>query len=78
MISTFANTSINITDMYMSVLASLSVDNRLDLIAKLSDSIKKDEDKNTSMTDLRTVFCGQWSDMPLRDESYHGREIMSW
>ncbi len=64
--------------MYMSVLASLSVDNRLDLIAKLSDSIKKDEDKNTSMTDLRTVFCGQWSDMPLRDESYHGREIMSW
>ena len=33
--------NISITDMYMSVLSSLSVDEKLDLIAKLTNSIRK-------------------------------------
>lgn len=33
--------TIRITDMYMSVLSSLSNDEKLDLIAKLSDSMRK-------------------------------------
>ena len=33
--------NISITDMYMSVLSSLSVDEKLDLIAKLTNSILK-------------------------------------
>ena len=32
--------NISITDMYMSVLSSLSVDEKLDLIAKLTNSIR--------------------------------------
>jgi len=73
-----ANPSVNVTDMYMSVLASLSVDSRLDLIAKLTASIKKDSGMIMQKDDLRTMFCGDWSDIPLRDEAYHGREILSW
>jgi len=64
--------------MYMSVLASLSVDDRIDLITKLLNSIKNDSGKEMPDDDLRTMFCGDWTDIPLRDESYHGREIMSW
>lgn len=66
------------TDMYMSVLASLSVDSRLDLIAKLSDSIRNDSGNAKKHKDLRTLFCGDWTSVPSRDEMYHGREIMSW
>ncbi|MCR4826234.1 MAG: hypothetical protein K5882_04695 [Bacteroidales bacterium] len=78
MISTGVNPTVNITDLYMSVLASLSVDTKLDLIAKLSASIKNDSERIMPKEDLRTMFCGNWTDMPLRDESYYGREILSW
>ena len=49
------------TDMYMSVLASLSVSDRLDLIAKLSASIKKDSREKPTNSDLLTMFRGDWS-----------------
>ena len=78
MIDTAANPSVNVTDMYMSVLASLSVDSRLDLIAKLTASIKKDSGKTLPKENLRTLFCGDWNDIPLREETYHGREIICW
>lgn len=70
MIEIASNPSVNVTDMYMPLLASLSVDSRLDLIAKLSDSIKKDSEKAMPKEDLRTMFCGDWSDFPMRDNTH--------
>ena len=65
--------------MYMSVLASLSVSDRLDLISKLSASIKKDSKENTATSDLMTMFCGDWRDVAeLRNDKYFGREITKW
>ena len=40
-------TNLSVTDMYMSVLSSLSIDDKLDLITKLTNSIRnKKEVKN--------------------------------
>ena len=80
MISTNTIPTANIADIYMSVLASLSVKDRLDLIAKLSSSIKNTP-QATSITigDLRTMFCGEWGDTgELRDSEYTGREVLNW
>ena len=79
MISTNTIPLTNIADMYMSVLESLSVDDRLDLISKLSSSIKKDTRPAVVDNDLRTMFCGEWGDVGnLRDVAYSGREVMNW
>lgn len=79
MISTNTIPLTNITDMYMSVLASLSVDDRLDLISKLSSSIKKDTRPAIVDNDLRTMFCGEWGNADeLRNIAYTGREVMNW
>lgn len=45
--------NISITDMYMSVLSSLSVDEKLDLIAKLTNSIRNahTKERNIEMED---------------------------
>ena len=79
MVNPTVNHSVNVTDMYMSVLASLSVSDRLDLISKLSASIKKDSKENTATSDLMTMFCGDWRDVAeLRNDKYFGREITKW
>lgn len=80
MISSNTIPSTNIADIYMSVLASLSVDDRLDLIAKLSSSIKNaPHSSSVAVDDLRTLFCGEWGNAEeLRDSTYIGREVMNW
>ena len=71
----------NITDMYMVVLASLSNSDKLDLIAKLSNSMRENADKMRMRPNLRTCFKGDWTDVDadsLRDRDYHGRTVESW
>ena len=71
----------NITDMYMVVLASLSNSDKLDLIAKLSNSMREGADQKRMRPDLRTCFKGEWSDVDadsLRNHDYHGRTIENW
>ena len=53
----------SITDMYMVVLASLSNSDKLDLIAKLSNSMRDDADKKRMRPNLRTCFKGDWSNI---------------
>ncbi|WP_277821275.1 hypothetical protein [Palleniella muris] len=53
-----------ITDMYMTVLSSLSVDGKLDLIGKLTESIRN----NTKVAkpvadDIFACFEGDWNDI---------------
>lgn len=79
MANTAPTQDVNMTDMYMSVLALLSVSDRLDLIAKLSASIKNDSRKKPAKSDLLTMFHGDWNDVcELRDEQYFGRKITNW
>lgn len=71
----------NITDMYMVVLASLSNSDKLDLITKLSNSMRDDADKKRMRPNLRTCFMGDWSDVDaddLRTHDYRGRTVESW
>ena len=71
----------NITDMYMVVLASLSNSDKLDLIAKLSNSMREGADRKRVRPNLRTCFKGDWSDIDadsLRNHEYHGRTIENW
>ena len=71
----------SITDMYMVVLSSLSNSDKLDLIAKLSNSMRDDADKKRVRPDLRSCFKGDWSDVDaesLRNHEYHGRTVESW
>ena len=55
----------SITDMYMVVLASLSNSDKLDLIAKLSNSMRDDSDKKRKRPNLRSCFKGDWSDVDV-------------
>ena len=71
----------SITDIYMVVLASLSNSDKLDLIAKLSNSMRTDADKKRMRPNLRICFKGDWSNIDagsLRDHDYHGRTVESW
>ena len=71
----------SITDMYMVVLSSLSNSEKLDLIAKLSNSMRDDTDKKRMRPNLRSCFKGNWSDVDadsLRNPDYHGRTVESW
>ena len=54
--------NISITDMYMSVLSSLSVDEKLDLIAKLTNSIRNahTKERNIEMEDPFACYEGDW------------------
>lgn len=70
----------SITDMYMLILASLSPDEKLDLIAKLSASMKE-KLASSKRPDLRTCFSGDWSGIEanaLRNNEYYGRNVESW
>ena len=71
----------NITDMYMVVLESLSNSDKLDLIVKLSNSMRNGADKKRIRPDLRTCFKGDWTDVDadsLRENDYHGRTVENW
>lgn len=71
----------SITDMYMVVLSTLSNSDKLDLIAKLSNSMRNDADKKRIRPNLRTCFKGDWSEIDadsLRNDEYHGRMVESW
>lgn len=70
----------SITDLYMLILASLSPDDKLDLIAKLSTSMKE-KSEVSKRPDLNTCFSGDWSDIDattLRNNEYFGRSIENW
>ena len=60
----------SITDMYMVVLSSLSNSNKLDLIAKLSYSMRDDADKKRIRPNLRTCFKGDWSGVDANSLRY--------
>lgn len=71
----------SISDMYMPILSSLSDEDKLDLISKLSDSIRLNSTSKPCRPDLRTCFSGDWSGMvaeDLRDSEYHGRPVNEW
>ena len=61
----------SITDMYMVVLASLSNSDKLDLIAKLSNSMRDEADKKRVRPNLRTCFKGDWSDIDADNLNTH-------
>lgn len=62
--------NLSITDMYMSVLMSLSVDEKLDLISKLTDSIRnKNHTKTMEATDPFACYNGDWGN-ELSPEEY--------
>lgn len=72
-----ANT-INITDMYMSVLSSLSNDDKLDLIAKLTESMRRKKIKATKKdADIFSCFHEDWggnaTPEKIADELRHSR-----
>ena len=70
----------SITDMYMLILASLSPDDKLDLIAKLSASMKE-KAASSKRPDLRTCFSGDWSNIDanaLRNNEFFGRNVENW
>lgn len=51
----------NITDTYMIVLSYLSNSDKLELIAKLSDSMRSGADTVRRRPNLRSCFKGDWS-----------------
>ena len=70
-----------VSDLYMIILASLSNSDKLELIAKLSDSMRTTADTRRRRPNLRTCFKGDWSDVDaeaLRNHEYHGRTVESW
>lgn len=74
-------TARSITDMYMVVLASLSNSDKLDLIAKLSNSMREGAGQKRMRPDLRTCFKGNWNDInaeSLRNHECHGRDVETW
>lgn len=74
-------TNLSVTDMYMSVLSSLSIDDKLDLIAKLTDSIRNKKEAKTADEDLFAGFSGDWNDISaesLRESRTFTRTVDAW
>ena len=74
---------LSITDMYMSVLISLSVDEKLDLISKLTDSIRnKQKEKAIESADPFACYHGNWGDdlfaEELRKSHTFTRNVDNW
>lgn len=64
--------------MYMSVLSSLSNDDKLDLIAKLTDSMRSKKKKSSkAVTDIFSCFHEDWggnaTPEKIADELRHSR-----
>ena len=53
-------TNLSVTDMYMSMLSSLSNDEKLDLITKLSESMKKNKSNPKRTKELFSRFNEDW------------------
>ena len=74
-------TNLNVTDMYMSVLSSLSIDDKLDLIVKLTDSIRNKKEVKIADEDLFAGFSGDWNDISaesLRESRTFTRTVDTW
>lgn len=75
-------TNLSITDMYMSVLSSLSIDDKLDLIAKLTNSIRySNKERAVSLDDPFACFKGDWDDVSmdeLRNSHTFTRTVETW
>lgn len=75
-------TNLSITDMYMSVLSSLSIDDKLDLIAKLTNSIRNtNKARSVSLDDPFSCFKGDWEDVSmddLRESHTFTRTVDTW
>lgn len=65
---------ISTTDMYMSVLSSLTADEKLDLISKLSESLRKTKKKKVA-ADPFACYKGDWDDNLPRTFT---RKVESW
>ena len=73
--------TLSITEMYMMVLATLSNSDKLDLISRLSSSMRDEASMKRERPDLRTCLKGDWSGIDadsLRNHNYHGRTVESW
>ena len=66
---------ISITDMYMSVLSSLTADEKLDLIRKLSESLRKTKKEKKVAADPFACYKGDWDDNLPRTFT---RKVKSW
>lgn len=66
---------ISITDMYMSVLSSLTADEKLDLISKLSESLRKTKKEKKIAADPFACYKGDWDDNLPRTFT---RKVKSW
>lgn len=60
-------TNLSVTDMYMSMLSSRSIDEKFDLITKFSNSIRNRNEESTNDIDLFSSFNGDWSDISAED-----------
>ena len=65
----------SITDMYMSVLSSLTADEKLDLISKLSESLRKTKKGKKVAADPFACYKGDWEDDLPRTFT---RKVESW
>jgi len=73
--------TLNIVDLYMTLLGSLSNEDKLDLISKLSSSMRDNANDKRVRPNLRTCFKGDWSAIAaedLRDHDYTGRTVNIW
>ena len=74
-------TNLSVTDMYMSVLSSLSIDDKLDLITKLTNSIRNKKEVKISDEDWFASFSGNWNDISsesLRESRTFTRTVDTW
>ena len=78
--------NLSVTDMYMSMLSSLSNDEKLDLITKLSESMKKKKRTPKKTKELFNRFNEDWGGNKtpediaddLRNSRVFTREIEEW
>ncbi len=73
--------TLSITELYMMVLASLSNSDKLDLISRLSNSMRDEDNEKRTRPNQRTCFKGDWSNIDadsLRNHDYYGRTVESW
>lgn len=78
--------NLSVTDMYMSMLSSLSDDEKLDLITKLSESMRKKRTNPKRTKELFSQFNEDWGGdqtpdeiaEDLRNSRVFTREIEEW
>ena len=79
-------TNLSVTDMYMSMLSSLSNDEKLDLITKLSESMRKNKSNPKRTKELFSRFNEDWGGNrtpeeiaeDLRNSRVFTREVEEW